>query len=302
VVGIFGAFLLGLLQAQWTYTGYDASAHTAEETISARRSSANGIFMSVAVSAVVGYVLLLAITYALPPVADTLAAEAGGTPAVAYALIENLETLGVFLSFVIVVAMLLCGLSAIASTGRMIFAFARDDGVPFSRFFSHVSKGQRVPDVALWTTGALAVFITVFAYVSARGDAFALTRTIGTITGMSTALLYWAYGLPILLGLRTENWRKRRSWSLGNLSRIYATISLIWIVIISVLFLWRPDNEYAFHGTAGFLVLLILYYVLWAVRSFKGPQAMRPEEVAAREREVGERHHGETVAGGVVTG
>jgi amino acid transporter len=60
VFGVFGASLLGLLQAQWTYTGYDASAHTAEETISARRSSANGLFMSVLVSAIVGYVLLLA--------------------------------------------------------------------------------------------------------------------------------------------------------------------------------------------------------------------------------------------------
>jgi amino acid transporter len=172
--------------------------------------------LSVAVSAVVGYVLLLAITYALPPVADTLAAEAAGTPAVAYVLIENLEGLGVFLSFVIVVAMLLCGMSAIASTGRMIYAFARDGGVPFSDFFSHVSKTRRVPDVALWTTGILAVLITVFAYVSSRGDAFALTRTIGTITGMSTALLYWAYGAPILLGLRSEEWRSRRVWSLGS--------------------------------------------------------------------------------------
>lgn len=132
VFSIFGAFLLGLLQAQWTYTGYDASAHTAEETIGARNASAWGIFLAVAVSAVAGYVLLLAITYALPPIAATLDAEATGTPSVAYTLIQNLDNLGTFLCFVIVIAMLLCGLSAIASTGRMIYAFARDGGVPIS--------------------------------------------------------------------------------------------------------------------------------------------------------------------------
>ncbi|HET7434105.1 MAG TPA: amino acid permease, partial [Thermoanaerobaculia bacterium] len=42
-------FVLALLQAQWTYTGYDASAHVAEETVMARKNSAWGIFLSVAV-------------------------------------------------------------------------------------------------------------------------------------------------------------------------------------------------------------------------------------------------------------
>ena len=47
-------FALAFLQAQWTYTGYDGSAHMAEETVMARLNSAWGIFLSVAVSAVVG--------------------------------------------------------------------------------------------------------------------------------------------------------------------------------------------------------------------------------------------------------
>src|SRR5207249_8187358 len=59
-------FVLGLLQAQWTYTGYDASAHVAEETVMARLNSAWGVFLSVAVSAVVGWVLLLILTWSIP--------------------------------------------------------------------------------------------------------------------------------------------------------------------------------------------------------------------------------------------
>jgi len=59
-------FVLALLQAQWTYTGYDASAHVAEETVMARKNSAWGVFLSVAVSAVVGYVMLLILTWAIP--------------------------------------------------------------------------------------------------------------------------------------------------------------------------------------------------------------------------------------------
>src|SRR3984893_7294212 len=59
-------FVLALLQAQWTYTGYDASAHLAEETIMARRNTAWGIVLSVAVSAVAGYVMLMVLTWCIP--------------------------------------------------------------------------------------------------------------------------------------------------------------------------------------------------------------------------------------------
>jgi amino acid transporter len=281
--GIFGAFLLGLLQAQWTYTGYDASAHTAEETIGARKASAWGIFLAVAVSAVAGYVLLLAITFALPPITATLDAEAAGTPSVAYTLIENLENVGVFLCFVIVVAMLLCGLSAIASTGRMIYAFARDGGVPASPLFSHVSPRYRTPDVALLTAGLLAVAICAYAYTTDD-----VIKALGLITGMSTNLLYWAYGIPIFLGLRNPEWRSRSVWRLGRYSRPAAYAALTWIAIISMLFLWWPNNQYTVQGTAMFAGLLLIYYLAWARFRFAGPRTLSSVELRHREQVMGE--------------
>src|SRR5438067_1496836 len=57
--------LLGLLQAQYTYTGYDASAHMSEETSGASRGAARGIIMSIGVSAVFGYILALGVTFAI---------------------------------------------------------------------------------------------------------------------------------------------------------------------------------------------------------------------------------------------
>ena len=74
---LFLAFFFSLLQANWTYTGYDASAHVAEETVGARKASAWGIFLSVAVSAVVGYIFLLAITLHLPDLTPLFPAGSG---------------------------------------------------------------------------------------------------------------------------------------------------------------------------------------------------------------------------------
>ena len=62
----FYVFLIGLLNAQYTFTGYDASAHVSEETIQARISAPKGIVNSIWISLIAGFILLLAVSFALP--------------------------------------------------------------------------------------------------------------------------------------------------------------------------------------------------------------------------------------------
>src|SRR6266508_3744251 len=59
-------FLTGLLMAQYTITGYDASAHMSEETRQASMGAAWGMVMSVVVSVIFGFALLVAVTFAVP--------------------------------------------------------------------------------------------------------------------------------------------------------------------------------------------------------------------------------------------
>src|SRR5262249_27145907 len=58
-------FLLGFLLPAYTVTGFDASAHTAEETIGAAHHVPRGIVRSVLVSGVFGWLMLSAIVAAL---------------------------------------------------------------------------------------------------------------------------------------------------------------------------------------------------------------------------------------------
>src|SRR2546421_410632 len=63
----FGVFMFwyvfgqGLLMSQYTITGFDASAHMAEETAKASRMAAVGMYMSVVASVFFGWILLLAV-------------------------------------------------------------------------------------------------------------------------------------------------------------------------------------------------------------------------------------------------
>jgi amino acid transporter len=266
-----------LLQAQWTYTGYDASAHVAEETVGARLSSAWGIFISVAVSAVVGYIVLFGLVTHLPPIDQIMncapstqslcSAYYGGNPVVFTTLSYNLGQLGDVLGAAIAVAMSLCGLASIAAAGRMLFAFSRDHGVPGSPVLRKVSHRFRTPANAI-------VAIVVFSYILTNAAFIAGGPTaIAIVTAISTIALYWAYGVPIFLGIfGKQEWRDHAVWKLGRFSRPIAALACLWIVLISFLFLWPTSgNPYTLLAYAVFLAFLVVYYFAWARSHFKGP-------------------------------
>ena len=259
-------FVLGLLQAQWTYTGYDASAHVAEETVMARLNSAWGVFLSVAVSAIVGYVLLLILTWSIPK--GDVAATANDAYPVLHIAYGNLPPmLAGLIAIVIGGAMWLCGLASITSMGRMWYAFARDDGMPGSRWLKRVDPVRRTPVWATVVASVLAVLITVYA------------AAYSVVTSISTITLYLAYVIPIYL-----NWRNRRRnageyttaatapWSLGRFSTLVNVVAIAWVCVIAVVFM-LPPNELVLWTMLALGGLVALYWRLSARRRFVGPAA-----------------------------
>jgi amino acid transporter len=262
-------FVLALLQAQWTYTGYDASAHMAEETRMARLNSAWGIFLSVAVSAVVGYVLLLVLTWTIPK-GDVAAVATDAYPvlSIAYGNLSRFAAHAV--AIIIGGAMWLCGSSSVSSMARMWFAFARDGGMPGSKWIRTVNVSTGAPAAAILLTSALALLVSLYA------AAFAVITSVSTIT------LYLAYGIPIYLNLRNR-WRKRGEfttrktapWSLGRRATLVNAVALAWILFIAVVFA-LPPNELVLWTMLLFLLLLIVYWQAYARRRFRGPAGPGP--------------------------
>jgi amino acid transporter len=263
-------FVLGLLQAQWTYTGFDASAHVAEETVGARLSSAWGVFLSVAVSAVAGYIVLLALTLAIPR--GDVATTANDPYPVLYIVYENLRPFFANLVAVIIGgAMWLCGSSSITSMSRMWYAFARDDGMPGSRLLKRVDPKTRVPAVAILVTSSLAILLSLYA------------AAYSVLTSISTIALYLAYGIPIYLNARNR-WRQAGEyttpetapWNLGRFSGAVNGVALVWVLFITVVFS-LPPNELVLWTMLFLAGCLRLYWQL-AKKQFHGPRA----EEAAR--------------------
>ncbi|MFT3783190.1 MAG: amino acid permease [Nibricoccus sp.] len=255
-------FLLALMWPIYTITGYDASAHTSEETVDAARNVPKGILRSVYLSGVFGWIMVSAFVIALPNVVD--AAKQGGN--IFPWLMEQVlpGTFGKILWIGIVVANYLCGLACVTSTSRMIYAFSRDGGLPASSALRKVSDKWKTPVAAIWTTAVLAIASTLYA------------PAYSTLTTACVIFLYISYVMPTAAGFFTfgKSWTKMGPFNLGatafKLLAVVSVIGVLGLVWVGV----QPPNDKALTVTLVTVALLTATWWLGVRKVFRGPPVM----------------------------
>ena len=280
----FYVFLIGLLLAQYTFTGYDASAHMTEETHNAAIAGPRGIVWSIVISLIAGWILLIGVTGAI----QDYGAEASAVTPAAQIFIDAVgHNLGLFLLFIVVGAQFYCGMSSVTANSRMIYAFSRDGAVPGSQFWHKINPRTRTPTNSIWFA-AVGAFILGLPYLYSPVAYFA-------VTSIAVIGLYIAYGIPILLRLLAGDKFQRGPWHLGRWSYLVGWIAVIWIVFIAILFVLpqaAPGNDFKTFNYAPVAVGVVLvysggYWFLSAKNWFKGPKVQgTPEELAKIEAEL----------------
>ena len=258
------AFIVGLLQAMWTFTGYDASASVSEETIDPRRRAPWGMVMAVAVSGVVGYLLLFALTLSIQDIGAVLdAKDAGGNavpPVIAILITALGDRAGTGFAALAAMAMWFCGLSAVTWSSRVIWAFARDEGLPVSGVWKRVSA-HGSPAPAIWLSITTAFLAAVYS------GAYAV------VTSISTIGLYLSYVIPVYLLWRVRGTPRdiaRGPWHLGRFGAAVNTIAILWVIFLAVV-LSVPDHMRAGKSILALTAVLGVWYGLGERRRFPGP-------------------------------
>jgi len=254
------SFVIGLLLAQWTLTGYDASAHVSEETRDPRRAAPWGIFIAVVVSVVFGFLMLAAITLSIPDLAQ---ATAFGDDALAAVLKLRLGAgMGTALVAAICGAMWLCGLASMTSASRMVYAFSRDGGLPGHAFWARISKRFRTPANAIWGLFGFAMLVAI------------LVKEYSAVLSIAVIALYISYGLPIVARMRARlrgQGGEIGPWNLGRWSSAVAVTAILWIAAICVVFILPPNQQAGQMLAAVFAILLVIWFG-WSRKNFSGPK------------------------------
>lgn len=285
------AFLLGLLLPVYTITGYDASAHTSEETIKAAHSVPAGMVSSVWWSGIFGWAMLCAFVLMIP---DMDAAAKQGWNVFFWAMDAQMNpVLETVLYGLVFVSQFLCGLATVTSASRMLFAFSRDGGIPgASGALAKVSPKHRVPVASIWASAILAtLFVWFTSAITIAG-----TPAYSIVVSCTVIFLFLSFTVPITLGLVTiggEKWPKMGPWNMGiPMYRLIAVLSILAMALLFFLGI-QPPNDYALPITVGFLILSLVIWVAVENRRFQGPPigdviAARQAAIKAAEEAVGE--------------
>jgi len=251
--------LLALMWPIYTITGFDASAHTSEETVHAPKNVPRGILRSVYLSGLVGWIMVASFVLAMPDATAGARQGANVFPWLMTAVLPG--SAGRLLWLGIVLANYLCGLACLTSTSRMMYAFARDGGLPWSQLLRRVSPRWRTPVPAVWMTAALALASTLYA------------PAYSTLTTACVILLYVSYVMPTIVAIRAlgGRWTRRGPFDLGpRLFRLLGTAAVAGVALV----VWigvQPPNEKALTVTLATTALLFGAWWLGVRRRFPGP-------------------------------
>jgi amino acid transporter len=241
--------------------------------------------MSILVSLVAGWVLLIGLTFAIQSYDSATGTDTGVPPAQIFIDAVG-ASLGKILLLVVVGAQLFCGMSSVTANSRMIYAFSRDGALPASSFWHKINPKTRTPTNAIWLAAAGA-FLLGLPYLWNATAYYA-------VTSIAVIGLYIAYVIPTLLRLLQGDNFQPGPWNLGRWSKPIGVVAIVWVVFITILFMLpqvSPVTGSTFNYTPIAVLVVLGFAGIWWLASarnwFTGPKVQgSEEELAAIERDL----------------
>jgi len=288
----FGFWLLvlpiGFILTMYTQTGYDASAHTAEETKGAAITAAQGVWRSVFFSAVIGWFVLLAFLFAATD-EKAINDSAGFVGTIFTSALDPWAAKLVLI--ITTVGQLFCGAAGLTSASRTWYAFSRDRGMPGWALFRRVNR-DRVPFNAVMAVSFFSLVIAIPALFGKNNIPFAFFA----IAGICTVGLYIAYIIPVYLRLRAGDAFQVGPWNLGSRYRLVNILAIIFVALVVFSLClpytptglpWNDDFEVSVVNYTPLAVVLPLIFGLWYLVSakdrYQGPIRTLEEDEVTRD-------------------
>jgi len=266
----------------WTLTGYDSAAHVSEEVAGAARTAPIAIMVGVGATQFLGWLIYIAASFATTSVPDLLTST---LPLPMGQLFLNVlgKKGALAIWSCIIVVQFVTGAAQGVDASRVVFAFARDNALPGSRWWKQVHHTTQTPVNAVWLVMFCAAVCGLLGFS---------TEAFASLAGASVIGLYTSYATPILL--RITSGRDKfvpGSFSLGRWSNLIGAIAVAWVAFINILLLF-PFGQHTNAKTMNYAVVIIMAVFIYASLSwafsarkwFKGPASNLSKEPSLEEK------------------
>jgi len=248
----------------------------AEETRHAAMAGPIGIILSISVSAILGWALMLGLLFSIQDYDRTISSPTGQP--LTQIFLDTVGERGAILLMVIVTgAMFFCGTFAVTSNSRMMYAFSREVNIPSYQFFHKVDKRWHCPIRAVWLSCTLSFLLGLISL----GSPVALNAA----TSITTLGVYTSYAVPIALRVIYADRFVRGPFHLGKFSCPIAIAAVLWIGFITVASALPEQNpinlqtlNYAPVAAGIILACALFFWVVGAHSWFTGPNEITEQE------------------------
>lgn len=253
------AFMLAFTSPMWTLTGYDSAAHISEETANAARAAPLAILVSVAATSILGWLLLISASFAMPSSVSGVLGSTLPLP-MGQVFLNVLGKRGMLAIWsLIIVVQFVTGAAQVVDASRVVFAFARDNALPGSRLLKKINHRTQTPVNAVW-------FVVLFASIC--GVLGFSEAAFSSLAGSSVIGLYTSYAAPIFLRITSgRNKLIPGPFSLGRWAVPVGTIAVAWVSYIVVL-LFFPPGQTTTTQTMNYSVVIIVGVFIFASASW----------------------------------
>lgn len=266
--------LQGFMACVYTIGAFDSCVHQSEEAKDAKKAVPLGIISSGFVTWILGWLVIIVLLACVTPDLQSVADSKYGF-ALAQIIYDSLgKRWAIAFMSLIAFCQFLMGASIVTAMSRQVWAFARDNGLPFSRYIKMVNKTFSVPFVAVWAAGAASLVLGLLCLID--------NAAASALFNLAVAGNYVAWGTPTVLRLTCgRDIFKPGPFYLGKFwSPVIGWIGVLFQAFIIVLMMF-PSNQHGIKKNTmnytcvigpGIWFLSWVYYIVYKKKTFHGPK------------------------------
>ncbi|KAJ5649961.1 GABA-specific permease [Penicillium longicatenatum] len=278
------AFMLAWLSPIWTIGAFDSCVHMSEEATHAARAVPLGIIASSGLCGILGFLCLAVIAASMDTDIEAILSSKFGQP-MAQIYYDALGKQGA-LGFMAVVASVqfFMGLSIVLAASRQSWAFSRDGALPFSSFFRKVSQHKFMryqPVNMICGVVLISVLIGLLSLIdaAAANALFSLAVAANDLSWLTPILARLVWG--------KDRFVPGEFYTGKYLSKPIAWVAVIYMIFAIILCMFPTEGPNPTPEDMNYTIVIngalwlgsALYYVLYARKTFTGPQTtVGPED------------------------
>lgn len=199
--------------------GEDASGHVAEETLSAKKAAAKGVFWATVASALCGFPIIILFLFCMPPI-ETFYDTAAPQPFINFYALALGPHAHVVATIISMIGGILNTSISMVAVSRLVFAIARDSVFPYSDALCRVSKSKQPHDAVIFIATIAALLLCT--QLASQVAFYSLTST--SAAGSIAAYGLVGFGRAFI----TRDSFVPSFFDLGKLGAFFAFVTFVW--------------------------------------------------------------------------